>query len=294
MSTVTDIGPAPAVDGAAVAPRHRRRRVVAVLLALGALLAVAAGASAVGLYAWDAGYEGRVLPGVRVGSVDVSGMTRDEAVAAVTAAYPFGDGRLVLRTPDGDVAIPYEDVDRGPNADELVDTALATGRDGDLVSRTIGEVRLALEGTTLPAASVRLDETALATRITEAVDALQRYPGERDDRDDEEGRRHRPRPERARSRPGAGRSRRPRRRFAIPPRARRRSSRSRPRPSARASRTRPCSRPGRRRCGWPARSVSGRRPAPGPSRRPRSGPGSGSRPPPMARSWRCSTSPRSP
>ena len=41
------------------------------------------------LYAWDAGYEGRVLPGVSVGSVDLSGMDREAAVAAVASRYPY-------------------------------------------------------------------------------------------------------------------------------------------------------------------------------------------------------------
>ena len=53
---------------------------------------------------------------------------------------------------------------------------MATGRGGDLVGRTVGQVRLALEGTTLPAATVGLDEAALAARVTDAVEALRRYP----------------------------------------------------------------------------------------------------------------------
>ena len=75
MSTVTDIGTAPA-ESTGVMPRRRGRRLGAVLVALLVLLAVGAGTAAASLYAWDAGYEGRVLPGVSVGSVDVSGMTR--------------------------------------------------------------------------------------------------------------------------------------------------------------------------------------------------------------------------
>ena len=104
MSTVTDIGPAPAVESAGVTRRRRGRRLAAVLVALFVLLAVAAGASAASLYAWDAGYQGRVLPGVSVGSVDVSGMTRDEATAAISAAYPFGDG-----PPDMPIKPDYKD-----------------------------------------------------------------------------------------------------------------------------------------------------------------------------------------
>ena len=52
---------------------------------------------AAGLAAWDAGYDGRVLPGVHVGGVDVSGMDRPTATRALAAAFAFDRGRLVLR-----------------------------------------------------------------------------------------------------------------------------------------------------------------------------------------------------
>src|SRR5919107_628471 len=64
------------------------------------------------LYAWDAGYEGRVLAGVRSQGIDLSGMTRAEAAAALTDNDHLGQGRLVLRTPDGDVVLPYADLGR--------------------------------------------------------------------------------------------------------------------------------------------------------------------------------------
>ncbi|HEY3334425.1 MAG TPA: VanW family protein, partial [Candidatus Limnocylindrales bacterium] len=179
MSTVTDIGPGPATNsaGEGVAPRRRGRRVVAgILLALVVLVMVAGVAAAAALYAWDAGYEGRVLPGVTVGGIELSGKSRDEAAAAIAAAYPFGDGRLVLRTPDGDVTIAYAEIGRRPDTGALVDAALAAGRTGDLLTRAVGEVRQALEGTTLPGPAVLLDEAALASRTREAVGALHRYP----------------------------------------------------------------------------------------------------------------------
>jgi vancomycin resistance protein YoaR len=177
VSTAADIGPAPVADSAGLSPRHRGRRIAAALgLTLVALLVVAAGASAAALYAWDAGYEGRVLPGVHVGDVDLSGMTRDEAAAALSVAYPYADGRLVLRTPDGDVTIPYAEVSRRADTDTIVDAALAAGRSGDPLSRAAAELRQAVAGTTLAGATVALDEAALATRVGDAVEALHRYP----------------------------------------------------------------------------------------------------------------------
>ena len=64
-------------------PSARLRFAVAFLVGL--LLALGVGAGA--MYAYDQQYTGRVLPGVRVGSVDLSGLTPDAARAALGAAY---------------------------------------------------------------------------------------------------------------------------------------------------------------------------------------------------------------
>src|SRR4051812_27522394 len=99
MSTVTIHAP--------VSVRPRRRRLALGALALVVLLLVAAAAAAGVLIAWDAQYEGRILPGVRVGTTDLSGLDRAAASTVLVAAYPYEAGRLVLRAPDGDLAIPY-------------------------------------------------------------------------------------------------------------------------------------------------------------------------------------------
>ena len=43
--------------------------------------------AAVGVSALSQSYDGRILPGVHAGSVDVSGLTRDEAIAKIDTAY---------------------------------------------------------------------------------------------------------------------------------------------------------------------------------------------------------------
>jgi vancomycin resistance protein YoaR len=170
LSTVTDVGPA---AGAHAVPRSRRGPVAA--LALLAMLVVATAVAAVALYAWDAGYEGRVLPGVSVGTVPLAGMDRADAAAALEAAYPYDEGRLILRTPDGDIVIPYDSIGRRVDADAVVDRAMAAGRQGDIASRAVGEIRLALDGLSLEPALL-LDEALLAARIENAVYPLRHDP----------------------------------------------------------------------------------------------------------------------
>jgi len=179
LSTVTEIGTASAIDpalDAAPVPRRRGRRIVLAFVALLVLLAIAAGVAGAGLYAWDAGYEGRVLPRVSVGGLDLSGMDRDAAVAAIAARYPYEEGQVVVRTPDGDVTIPFAGIGRRPDVDAVVDAALIHGRQGSILERAIGELRLAIDGGTVPDPAVILDETALTTKVEAAVGALHRYP----------------------------------------------------------------------------------------------------------------------
>jgi vancomycin resistance protein YoaR len=179
LSTVTEIGTGGAVDPAvdSVPIRRRRgRRIVLAVVGLLVLLAITAGVASAGLYAWDAGYEGRVLPGVSVGGVDLSGMDRDAAAAAIGARYPYEQGQVVVETPDGDVTIPFAEVGRRPDVDAVVDAALGQGRQGSLIERAIGEIRLVLDGSTVPDPGVTLDEAALTTKVEAAVAALHRYP----------------------------------------------------------------------------------------------------------------------
>jgi vancomycin resistance protein YoaR len=170
LSTVTDVGSA---TSAQAAPRSRRGPALALVLL--ATIAVAFSVAGGALLAWDAGYEGRVLQGVSVGSTSLAGMDRTEATAALEAAYPYDDGRLILRTPDGDIVIAYASVGRHVATDALVDRAMVTGRDGDIASRAVGEVRLALDGLSLEPTLV-LDADLLATQVENAVDRLRFQP----------------------------------------------------------------------------------------------------------------------
>ena len=165
------------VAAEAVVPPTRRPRIWLRLFTgfvLGLVLVVALSGAA--LFAADASYEGRVLPGVRVGGMDLSGMDRDQAAATLKAAYAsYGAGRLIVRTTAGDVIVPYADIARAAHVDEMVDAALATGRDGTALERAIGEVRLATGGRTLEP-WLTIDGAALKAKVEAGLAGLERPP----------------------------------------------------------------------------------------------------------------------
>jgi len=97
----------PAIDAVPVLPlaaavtdvepsaRPRRRRSLAlrfgVALVLGFLLAAGIGTGV--LYAWGQQYDGRVLPGVRIGSTVLGGLTREQAPGPSVSGIVTGEGR---------------------------------------------------------------------------------------------------------------------------------------------------------------------------------------------------------
>jgi vancomycin resistance protein YoaR len=172
-----DNEPAMPVVLAAVVPdgetptRPRRRRSLAlrfgVAFVLGFVLAAGVGVGA--MYAWGAQYEGRVLPGVRIGTTDIGGFTREQAGAAIEEAYgSLGQGQIALTGPDGNVTtISYTDVGRGPDTSSLIDAALAVGRHPEPLVNLISAPETAIHGVTLDSL-VAYDRD----KLTAAVDTL--------------------------------------------------------------------------------------------------------------------------
>ncbi len=168
--TVAGDGPLPSP-----APPRLRRRLglfaVAFVLGLVAVIAV----SGAGLAAWDSSYGARVLPGVHVGGIDLSGLDRASAAAALRAGLLYDQGELILRTPGGDVSIPYSAFNRRADVDALVDAALGSARTGDLATRVVSQLGQAVHGVSL-AAPVVFDGQALAAAVTAALAPLDAGP----------------------------------------------------------------------------------------------------------------------
>src|SRR3990170_6636160 len=148
----------------------------AVAFFIGLLLATVVGVGA--LYAYDQQYVGRVLPGVRVGTVDLSGLEPAAAAQRLRDAYgSLGEGEITLTTPEGKTAISFADIGRGPDIDAMLAEALAVGREGNPIERIIADARTAIRGVTLQP-QVTYDPDALAERIVAYADSLAREPVE--------------------------------------------------------------------------------------------------------------------
>jgi vancomycin resistance protein YoaR len=110
-------------------------------------------------------YDGRILPSVHVGNVDLSGLTREQAVVKLTADYGYlSDGQVTVETPVGTAKITYKEIGRGPDVDSMADAALEVGHQGDPIANAAAAVRAVATGDNVPL-MVKLDPTLLATRL---------------------------------------------------------------------------------------------------------------------------------
>ena len=164
------------IDGTSARRRPSARLRFAVAFLIGLVITLGLGAGA--LYAYDQQYVGRILPGVSVGGVDLSGLTPDEAAARLDGTYHgLSEGRIVLTGPDGTTVITYAEFGRGLATDTLVGEALSVGRDGTVIDRAVANARTALRGVAI-APRITFDADALATRITAVADGLRIAPAE--------------------------------------------------------------------------------------------------------------------
>jgi len=144
-------------------PRRRSPARFFVAFLIGLIAALAVGVSA--LYAFDRGYSGRILPGVTVGGIDLSGLTSAEAASRLDQAYAsFGQGKAVITSGTLEMAIDYADIGRRADLDGMVAEAMAVGRSGNTVERIILDARTAIRGVDIEPRVV-FDEGRLARYV---------------------------------------------------------------------------------------------------------------------------------
>ena len=120
-------------------------------------------------FAYAGSYNNRVLPGVHAGSVDLSGLTREEAMAKLKAGYAYlGQGEVTVTTPVGVATITYQQVSRGPDVEAMADAAMAVGHDGNPIASAASVGHSAVFGENIPVV-IRVDPSALAQRIRDLV-----------------------------------------------------------------------------------------------------------------------------
>jgi len=143
--------------------RHRRLLGFAVAFAVGAVATLLLlSAVAFGL---SSSYKDRVVPGVRAGSIDLSGLTRDQALARLQAGLAYlSNGEATITTPVGVATITYQQAGRVPDAEVMTDAALAIGHSGNPIADAAGLVHSAAFGQVIPVV-IQVDPTALARRI---------------------------------------------------------------------------------------------------------------------------------
>lgn len=109
---------------------HRRVRGAVIAGAVIALLAVAAGGAAYAAYRHELANGDRILPGVRIADVDVGGMSRSEATAALTAAVADELSSSVSVRLGGQVwNLTREELGRRALIADAVDEALALNQE---------------------------------------------------------------------------------------------------------------------------------------------------------------------
>ncbi len=153
-------------------PSVRLRFFVAFLVGLLAAMALGVGA----MYAYDQSFLGRVLPGVRVGPVDLSGLDASAAAERLEAEYGrLADGEIVLVAPDREIVVSYAEIGRRVDVQSVVAEAMAVGRAGNPVERAVADARTALRGATVEP-RLTYDAELLAGRLAGYLGLIAREP----------------------------------------------------------------------------------------------------------------------
>jgi vancomycin resistance protein YoaR len=146
------------------------------LLIAGLIVAVLVIAIAAATYAYTNGNQGKILPGVSIGSVNVAGLTPDQARAKLQSSLPnVSSGALEVKAGSVDQKISYADLSRAYNIDATIDQAMKVGRQGSPLDQLGDQLRTMTSGVTLTPA-VTYDSQALQQHVAQIVATAQVTP----------------------------------------------------------------------------------------------------------------------
>jgi hypothetical protein len=120
-------------------------------------------------FSFAGSYNNRILPGVKVGNVDLSGSTRDEAIKKLQDGYGYlSQGQVIVNTPVGTATVGFAEAGRAPDVEVMADAALAVGHSGGGLGDAVTALHSALLGENVPVV-VHVDPNALAQRLHDLV-----------------------------------------------------------------------------------------------------------------------------
>ena len=120
--------------------------------------------------------EGRILPGVDVAGVSLSGLDRASAAAKLRQSLPsMSSGQLVIDIGSSSESVPYSSFGRDYDMAFMLDQAFGVGRASNFVEQLQEQVRVLFSGTTVsPVAAWNND--VLAQRVAQIANAAQYDP----------------------------------------------------------------------------------------------------------------------
>jgi vancomycin resistance protein YoaR len=154
-------------------PRARRSFAIGFLATvLVGLLALTAISAAVGVTS-----RGSVLPGVSVGGVDLTGLDRQSAAAALDAELPsLSAGSATVVADDVESVVTFADLGRGYETEAMLDAAFGVGREDGLFADAIQRLRSLVTTSDLPVIVHAYDAESLDATAVAIARAVSEYP----------------------------------------------------------------------------------------------------------------------
>ncbi|HZB01382.1 MAG TPA: L,D-transpeptidase/peptidoglycan binding protein [Actinomycetota bacterium] len=122
--------------------RAARSRWPLIVGLLSGVMVVALGGVAYAAFRYDRSMEGRILPGIRVAGVDVSGMTRQEAISSVRASSDLElDREISVRVNGERFTVTARELGRRAWVEAAVDRAMKVSREFGWLERTWHRLR---------------------------------------------------------------------------------------------------------------------------------------------------------
>jgi vancomycin resistance protein YoaR len=130
----------------------------------------------VGIAALGQSYAGRILPGVTIGTVDVSGLTPGQAQAALDVAFGgLESGTVTVRSTTAPLVIQFADLARRVDDPAMIAAAMDLGRSGTRFEEALAVMRGLLKPVSLPV-SIGYDRTKLDSILSDYAARSRRAP----------------------------------------------------------------------------------------------------------------------